>query len=209
MEGAESLALRLQPYVEGIYSGFLNQPTNVAMQNQLVVFNIRDMETELRPAAMFLILHYIWNTVRKTLKKRALIIDEAWWMMQHEDSAAFLYAIAKRCRKYYLGLTTITQDVSDFMASNYGKPIITNSSMQILLKQSPAAIDVIQSTFNLTEEEKYLLMEGAVGEGLFFAGNKHVAIKIIASYVEDQIITSDPEQLLQIAKAREELEKEG
>ncbi|MBI2462945.1 MAG: ATP-binding protein [Candidatus Spechtbacteria bacterium] len=208
IEGAESLALRLQPYVEGIYAGFLNQPTNINLDSQLVVFNIRDMEDELRPVAMFLILHYIWDTIRRTLKKRVLIIDEAWWMMQHENSAAFLYAIAKRCRKYYMGLTTISQDVSDFMVSNYGKPIVTNSSLQLLLKQSPASIDVVQNTFHLTDEEKYLLLEGAVGEGLFFAGTKHVAIKVIASYTEDQIITSDPVQLLQIEKAREELENE-
>lgn len=205
MEGAQSLALRLQPYTQGVYAGFINQQTNIDLNNQLVVFNIRDMEDELRPIAMYLILHYVWNTIRKVLKRRILIIDEAWWMMQHHQGAEFLFSIAKRCRKYYMGLTTISQDVTDFLNSDYGKPIITNSSMQFLLKQSPAAIDLVQKTFNLTDQEKYLLLEGAVGEGLFFAGNKHVAIKIIASYTEDQIITSDPEQLLQIEKAKEEL----
>jgi type IV secretory pathway VirB4 component len=139
------------------------------------------------------------------LKKRLLVIDEAWWMMKSEDTASFLYSLAKRGRKYYLGLATITQDVGDFLKSPYGLPIITNSSIQILLKQSPSSIDTVQKTFNLTDEEKYLLLESAVGEGIFFAGLKHVAIKIIASYTEDQIITSDPSQVLAIKKAREDL----
>lgn len=209
MEGGESLAIRLKKYTSGIYSGFLNQHTNIKLDNQLIVFNIRDMEEELRPVAMFIILHYIWGEIRKQLKKRILIVDEAWWMMQHEDSAAFLFGIAKRARKYYLGLTTITQDVSDFIASSYGKPIVTNSSIQFLLRQSPASVSLIQDTFNLTDEEKYLLLESSVGEGLFFAGNSHAAIKVIASYTEDQIITSDPEQLLKIEKAKMELDEEN
>ena len=208
MQGGESLAIRLKKYTEGIYSGFLNQHTNVNLENQLAVFNIRDMEEELRPVAMFIILNYIWVAIRKNLKKRILVVDEAWWMMRHENSAEFLFSMAKRARKYYLGLTTITQDITDFVNSPYGKPIITNSSMQLLLRQSPASVDVVQKTFNLTDEEKFLLLESGVGEGLFFAGNKHVAIKIIASYTEDQIITSDPAQLLEIEKAKEELEKE-
>lgn len=208
MEGGESLALRLKKYTEGIYSGFLNQPTNINLTNQLVVFNIRDMEEELRPVAMFIILNYIWGDIRKNLKKRMLVIDEAWWMMKHEQSAEFLFSIAKRARKHFLGLTTVTQDIEDFMGSPYGKPIITNSSMQLLLKQSPASVGIIQDTFNLTDEEKFLLLESNVGEGLFFAGTKHVAIRVIASYTEDQIITSDPEQLLKIEKAKEALEKE-
>lgn len=208
MAGAESLAIRLKKYTEGIYSGFLNQHTNVNLENQLVVFNIRDMEEELRPVAMFLVLNYIWNAIRKNLKKRMLIVDEAWWMMQHENSAEFLFSMAKRARKYYLGLTTVTQDISDFVGSSYGKPIITNSSMQLLLRQSPASVNIVQETFNLTDEEKFLLLESGVGEGLFFAGDKHVAIKVIASYTEDQIITSDPAQLLEIEKAKEELEKQ-
>lgn len=209
MEGAESLSIRLKKYTEGIYSGFLNQYSNTTLDNQLVVFSIRDMEEQLRPVAMYIVLNYIWGEVRKKTKKRILIVDEAWWMMQHEDSAAFLFAIAKRCRKYYLGLTTITQDVADFMSSSYGKPIVTNSSMQILLRQSPASVDVVKDAFNLTDEEKYLLLESGVGEGLFFAGNKHVAIKVVASYTEDQIITSDPAQLLKIEQAKEELERGG
>ena len=159
---------------------------------------------ELRPAGMFIILRYIWNSVRTTLKKRLLVVDEAWWMMKTEDGASFLFGIAKRGRKYYLGLSTITQDVGDFMSSPYGKPIITNSSVQLLMKQSPATIDLVKQTFNLTEEEKFLLLEADRGEGIFFAGMKHVAIKTMASYTEDQIITSDPEQLLLIRKAKDE-----
>jgi len=204
MEGAESLAQRLSKYTKGTWAGFINQPTNVDINKKLVVFSIRDMEDELRPIGMYLITHYIWNAIRRNLKKRLLVIDEAWWMMKYEDTASFLYSIAKRCRKYYLGLATITQDVNDFLVSPYGGPIITNSSIQILLKQSPATIDLVQKTFNLTDEEKFLLLESDVGEGIFFAGLKHVAIKILASYTEDQIITSDPAQLLAIKKSKEE-----
>jgi type IV secretory pathway VirB4 component len=151
-------------------------------------------------------MHHIWNTVRRNLKKRLLVIDEAWWMMKAEDTASFLFSLVKRGRKYFLGIATITQDVGDFLRSPYGLPIITNSSIQLLLKQSPASIDLVQRTFNLTDEEKYLLLESNVGEGIFFAGLKHVAIKIIASYTEDQIITSDPSQLLAIRKAKADLE---
>ena len=209
IEGAESLATRLEKYTKGAYAGFLNQYTNVSLDSRCVVFSIRDLEDELRPIAMYLILHYIWNIVRSQLKRRILVIDEAWWMMKYEDGASFLYGMAKRARKYYLGVSTITQDVNDFMKSSYGQPIITNSSIQILLKQSPATIDVVARTFNLTREERAILLEAEVGEGIFFAGNKHVAIKVVASYTEDQIITTDPEQLLAIRKAKEELEKEG
>ncbi len=204
MEGGESLAQKLGKYTKGTWAGFINQPTNVDINQKFIVFSIRDMEDELRPAAMYIITHYIWNAIRRQIKKRLLVIDEAWWMMKHEDAASFLFGIAKRARKYYLGVATITQDVGDFLKSPYGTPIITNSSIQILLKQSPATIDLVKQTFNLTEEEKFLLLESDVGEGIFFAGLKHIAIKIIGSYTEDQIITSDPAQLLAIKKAKEE-----
>ena len=205
MEGGATLAQRLEKYVTGTYSGFFNQPTNIAVKNKMVTFSIRDMEDELRPVAMYIVLHYIWNLIRAQLKKRILVVDEAWVMMKYEDAASFMFGIAKRCRKYFLGLTTITQDVADFMASPYGKPIVSNSSIQILMKQSPSTIDIIQKTFNLTDQEKYLLLECNVGEGIFFAGLKHVAIKVVASYSEDQVITSDPAQLLEIEKAKQEL----
>ncbi len=205
MDGAENLSLRLRKYTEGIFSGFLNNPTNVNVDKNLIVFSIRDMEGELRPVAMYVILNYIWTLVRSTLKKRILVIDEAWWLMQHEEGAAFTFGIAKRARKYYLGLTTITQDITDFFASRYGKPIVTNSSLLLLMKQSPASIDIISDTFYLTDEERFLLLESNVGEGIFFAGLKRAAIKIIASYSEDQIITTDPAQLLEIKKAKKEL----
>ena len=204
MEGGGDLALRLKKYTEGTFAGLLNSPTNVEMNNQLVCFSVRDLEDELRPLAIYTIINYIWNTVRSEMRQRILVIDEAWWMMQHEDSAKFIFALVKRCRKYYLGVTTITQDVNDFLASPYGQAIVTNSSLQILLKQSPAAIDLIQKTFLLTEGEKYLLLECGVGEGIFFAGNKHVAMKVVASYAEDQLITSDPRQLLEIEEAKKE-----
>jgi type IV secretory pathway VirB4 component len=205
MEGGESLVQRLTKYTKGTWAGFINRPSNVDINKKFVVFSLRDMEDELKPVAMYIVMHFIWNSVRKELKKRLLVIDEAWWMMKSEDTASFLYGLAKRGRKYYLGLATITQDVEDFLKSPYGLPIITNSSIQILLKQSPSSIDVVQKTFNLTDEEKYLLLESDVGEGIFFAGLKHVAIKIIASYTEDQIITSNPSQVLAIKKAKADL----
>lgn len=207
-EGGGSLAMRLKKYTEGTWAGFLNQPTNLDIASaKMVVFSVRDMEEELRPVAMYIVLHYIWNLVRSQLRKRVLVVDEAWWLMRQEDGASFLYGIAKRARKYFLGLATITQDVADFMSSPYGKPIVTNSSIQLLLKQSPATIDTVVKTFNLTEEEKFLLLESDVGEGIFFAGLKHVAIKIIASYTEDQVITSDPNQLMLIKKAKADFKK--
>ena len=206
MEGSDSIIQRLAKYTRGSWSTFLNRPSNVDIDKKFIVFSIRDMEDELKPVAMYIIMHYIWNAIRKNLKKRLLVVDEAWWMMKSEDTASFLYSIAKRGRKYYLGLSTITQDAGDFMRSPYGVPIVTNSSIQLLLKQSPTTIDVLQKTFNLTDEEKYLLLESGLGEGIFFAGLKHVAIKIIASYTEDQIITSDPSQILSNKKAKIELE---
>lgn len=206
MEGSDSVVQRLVKYTRGSWATFLNRPSNVDINKKFVVFSVRDMEDELKPVAMYIIMHYIWNTIRKNLKKRLLVVDEAWWMMKSDDTASFLYSIAKRGRKYYLGLSTITQDAADFMKSPYGVPIITNSSIQLLLKQSPTTIDILQQTFNLTDEEKYLLLESGVGEGIFFAGLKHVAIKIIASYTEDQIITSDPSQILSNKKAKEEQE---
>lgn len=196
MEGAESLVRRLRKYTKGTYSNFFNQQTNIALDNKLIAFGIRDMEEGLRPMAMYIIMRYIWNEVRSELKKRILVIDEAWWIMQSEDGASFLYGIAKRARKYYLGVTTITQDVGDFMKSQYGRPIITNSSIQILMKQSPATIDLVKKSFNLTSQEKNLLLETEVGEGIFFAGQKHVAIKVVASPAEHEIITTSPEELL-------------
>ena len=205
IEGGESLAQRLGKYTDGTFSGIFNQPTNLNLNNQVVVFSVRDLQDVLRPIAIYVILNFIWNQVRGSLKKRILVIDEAWWMMQHEDSARFLFSLVKRARKYYLGVTTITQDVSDFLGSPYGKPVVSNSSMQLLLKQSPASIDLVTETFFLTEGEKYLLLESEVGEGIFFAGLKHAAIRVVASYTEDQIITTDPRQRLEIEKAKEDL----
>ncbi len=208
MEGGEGLALRLERYTEGIFGGFLNKHTNISTDNQLVVFNIRDLEEELRPIAMYIVLQYMWNEMRKNVKKRLVVVDEAWVMMQNEDAASFLFGIAKRARKYYTGLTTITQDIGDFMNSRYGKPIITNSSLQLLLRQSPASIETIAETFYLTDNEKFLLLESNVGEGIFFAGTKHAAIKVIASYSEDQIITSDPRQLAEIEDAKRDFDSQ-
>lgn len=206
MQGGDDLVMRLKKYTEGTFAGLFNSPTNVEVKNQLICFSVRDLEDELKPIAIYTIVNYIWNIVRSEMKKRILVIDEAWWLMQREDSAKFIFALVKRCRKYYLGVTTITQDVNDFLRSPYGQAIVTNSALQLLLKQSPAAIEMIKKTFMLTEGEKYLLLEGNVGEGIFFAGNKHVAILVKASYTEDQIITSDPRQLLEIEAAKKEFD---
>ncbi len=202
MEGAESLAQRLEKYVIGTASGIFNKPTNIDLDNQFIVFSIRDLEDQLRPIAMYIIIDYIWNRIKSELKRRILVIDEAWHLMQYEDSARFVFGLAKRARKYYLGLTTITQDVDDFLGSKWGKAIVTNSSIQLLLKQSPAAIDYITDVFKLTEGEKYLLLECEVGDGIFFAGMNHVAIHIMASYAEDQLITTNPKELLEIKAAK-------
>ena len=207
LEGAKSLSTRIEKYTEGVFAGFLNHRTNIDTDGLLTVYNIRDLEDELRPIAMYIVLQHLWNEMRRELKKRLLVIDEAWVMMQHEDAASFVYGIAKRCRKYYTGLTTITQDISDFMTSRYGKPIVTNSSLQLLLRQSPASIDVVQDTFYLTEQEKFLLLESNVGEGIFFAGIKHVAIRVVASYSEDQIITSNPQQIIEMEQAKRDFEE--
>ncbi|HET8574631.1 MAG TPA: DUF87 domain-containing protein [Candidatus Paceibacterota bacterium] len=204
MEGADELVQKISKYTKGTWSNFINKPTNVDINKKFVVFSVRDMEDELKPIAMYIITHFIWNAIRKSLKKRLLVIDEAWWMMKSPDTASFLFGLAKRGRKYYLGIATITQDVNDFLRSEYGLPILANSSIQLLMKQSTTSIDLVQQTFHLTDEEKYLLLESGVGEGIFFAGLKHVAIKIIASYTEDQIITSDPSQVLAIEQSKKD-----
>jgi type IV secretory pathway VirB4 component len=208
MEGTKDLVTRFKKFTEGTFAGLFNSPTTVAMRNACVTFSVRDLEDELRPLAIYSIMNHIWNVVRSERKKRILVIDEAWWLMQHEDSAKFIYALVKRCRKYYLGVTTISQDVNDFLRSQYGQAIVTNSAMQLLLKQSPAAIDSLQKTFLLTEGEKYLLLECGVGEGIFFAGDKHAAIKVVASYTEDQIVTTNPQQLLEIEQAKRDYDLE-
>ena len=195
-KGAESLARRLVKYTEGTFAGLFNKPTNFELERGFIVFSIRNLEEALRPLAMYMILNYIWARIRNEMRKRILIVDEAWILMQYPDSAKYLYSLAKRARKYYLGLTIISQDVEDFLNSDQGRAIINNSSIQILLKQSPAAVEKLAQVFHLTEGEKFILLESDVGEGLFFAGASHVAIKIIASFAEDQIITTDPKELL-------------
>jgi type IV secretory pathway VirB4 component len=204
LTGAESIVQRLGKYTTGTFSGLFNAPTNVQLANQLVVFSVRDLQDELRPLAIYNIILFIWSVVRSQLKQRMLVIDEAWWLMQYEDSARFIYALVKRCRKYYLGITTITQDVQDFLKSPYGPAIINNSALALLMRQHPNAIGLVQQSFLLTEGEKYLLLECNVGEGIFFAGSRHAAVKVMASYSEDQLITTDPRQLLEIEQAKQE-----
>ena len=198
--GGESLAQRLYRYTEGTFSGFLNQRTNININNNFIVFCLRDLQTELRPIAMYTLLKFVWNEIRSEKKKRLLTVDEAWIMMQNEDSAKFLFGLVKRARKYYLGVTTITQDVGDFLRSPYGKPIVTNSAMKILLKQDSAAIENIKEVFNLTEGEAQVLLQSSVGQGIFFAGPRHVAIEIIAFPTEHKIITTNPKELEDQAK---------
>lgn len=187
------LAQRLRKYTTGTFAGIFSQQSNIDINNSMVVFNIRDLEDELRPVAMYIVLSHIWNITRTDQKKRMLIVDEAWQLMKYDDSANFLFSLAKRARKYYLGLTTITQDVEDFMGSKMGRAIVANSSMQLLLKQSSSAVDVLADVFKLTEEEKKRLANFPVGQGLFFAGQNHVHIQIIASQTEQQLITTKPQ----------------
>lgn len=193
---ASSLSARLEKFIKGSLRGIFDQRSNVDITNPFTVFSIKELENELRPIAMFIILDYIWTKIKKDLKKRLLVVDEAWYLMKHPDSATFLHGISKRARKYYLGVTTITQDVEDFLSSDYGKAIVTNSSIQILMKQSPAAIDKVGDVFYLSQGEKNLLLAAGVGEGLFFAGANHVAVKVVASKEEHRLVTSKPEELL-------------
>ena len=188
MDGGKWLTERLDKYVNGVFSGIFSSPTNVELGSGLQVFSVRDLDEFLRPAAMYIMLWYVWNLTRSSLKKRLLVVDEAWNIMQYEASAKFLFGLVKRARKYGLGVTTITQDVEDFMSSNYGKAIVTNGSIQLLLKQSPASIDVLQNTFKLTDQEKYILLNAAVGQWLFFAGTEHVGIQVLASAFEESVV---------------------
>jgi len=202
---ARGLADRIEKFVKGSFVGIFDQHSNVDIKNPFTVFSIKEMEEALRPIAMFIILDYIWTKIKRQMKQRILVVDEAWYLMKYPDSANFLYSIAKRARKYYLGLTTITQDVEDFLTGDYGKAILTNSSIQILMKQSPAAIDKVAQVFYLSEGEKQLLLSADIGEGIFFAGPNHVAIKVVASPEEHQLITTNPQELLAAQKRKQEM----
>jgi type IV secretory pathway VirB4 component len=199
------LANRLRKYTTGTFAGIFSQQSNVNINNPLVVFNIRDLEDELRPVAMYIVLNYIWNKTKADQRKRILIVDEAWQLMKYEDSANFLFSLAKRARKYNLGITTITQDVEDFMGSRMGRAIVANASMQFLLKQSPSAVDVLADVFKLTSEEKKRLSQFPVGQGLFFAGQNHVHIQVVASPTETGLITTNPQQVQAMAGDQGEL----
>ena len=201
---ASLLADRIEKFVKGSFIGIFDQRSNVDIKNPFTVFSIRDLEDVLRPIAMFIILDYIWTKIKREMKKRILVVDEAWHLMKYPDSASFLYSIAKRARKYYLGLTTITQDVEDFLTSDYGKAIVTNSSLQILMKQSVAAIDKVAQVFYLSEGEKQLLLSADIGEGIFFAGPNHVAIRVVASPEEHRLITTKPSELLEMARQKQQ-----
>lgn len=190
-----SLAQRLRKYTQGTFSGIFSNQSNVSLDNNFIVFNIRDLEEELRPIAMYIVLNHIWNRVKSDQQERFLIVDEAWQLMKYEDSANFLFSVAKRARKYALGLTTISQDVEDFLTSRLGRAVVSNSSMQVLLKQAPSAADLVAETFKLTSEEKKRLTQFPVGQGLFFTGSNHVHLRIEASPTETQLITTDPRQL--------------
>ncbi len=192
---ARGLADRLEKFIRGSFQGVFNQPSNVNFNNRLTVFGIKNLSDELRPIAIFVILDYIWTKVKNELKKRMLVVDEAWYLVKHKDSATFLYSIAKRARKYFLGLTTITQDVEDFLSSDHGKAIVTNSSLQILMKQSSAAIDKVGEVFYLSQGERHLLLSADIGEGLFFAGQNHVALRVVASPEEHELITTNPKEI--------------
>ena len=206
-DAAKSLADRLEKFVKGSLIGIFNSQSNFDIKNTFTVFSIKNLEEELRPIAMHLILDFVWTRIKNDIRKRLLIVDEAWYMMQYPDSAQFMYAIAKRARKYYLGLTTISQDVEDMLSSDFGKAIVTNSSIQILLKQSPASIDKLAEVFYLTEGEKHLLLASDVGEGIFFAGPNHVAIRVIASAQEHELVTTNPQEIMERKEDEEEQQK--
>ncbi len=203
------LAQRLRKYTTGTFAGIFSQQSNIDINNPLVVFNIRDLEDELRPVAMYIVLNFIWNKTKTDQKKRILIVDEAWQLMKYEDSANFLFSLAKRARKYNLGITTITQDVEDFMGSRMGRAIVANASMQMLLKQSPSAVDVLSDVFKLTSEEKKRLSQFPVGQGLFFAGQNHVHIQVAASPTETSLITTNPEQIKALEQYGEITQPQG
>jgi conjugal transfer ATP-binding protein TraC len=203
------LAQRLRKYTSGTFAGIFSQQSNIDINNPMVVFNVRDLEDELRPVAMYIVLNYIWNKTKSDQKKRILIVDEAWQLMKYEDSANFLFSLAKRARKYNLGITTITQDVEDFMGSRMGRAIVANASMQILLKQSSSAVDVLSDVFKLTSEEKKRLSQFPVGQGLFFAGSNHVHIQVAASPTETGLITTDPSQVLAVQQGDMTQQPEG
>ncbi|MEK9179054.1 MAG: hypothetical protein AAB893_01145, partial [Patescibacteria group bacterium] len=185
---AQTMAFKFEKFIKGSASGIFNQQSNFTFKNRLTVFGIRDLEENLRPVAMYVVLDYIWTKVRHEKKKRLLIVDEAWYLIKQKETAEYIFNFAKRARKYGMGLTTITQDVEDFLATNEGKAIITNSSMQILLKQSPVAIDKLTEVFYMTSGEKHYLLSSGIGEGLFFAGRSHVALKVLAAPHEVEII---------------------
>lgn len=198
------LAQRLRKYTTGTFAGIFSQQSNIDINNPFVVFNLRDLEDELRPVAMYIVLNFIWNKTKADQRRRILIVDEAWQLMKYEDSASFLFSLAKRARKYNLGITTITQDVEDFMGSRMGRAIVANASMQLLLKQSPSAVDVLSEVFKLTEEERKRLSQFPVGQGLFFAGQNHVHVQIVASPTETELITTRPEDVAEINKLEED-----
>jgi len=204
---ADDLASRLEKYITGSFRGIFDQASNLNIQNQLTIFSVKEMSDELRPVAMFIILDFIWTRVKKDLKKRILVIDEAWYFMKHKDSASFIHGMVKRARKYYLGITTITQDVEDFINNDYGRAIVTNASIQFLMKQSTAAIPVLSETFYLSEGERQLLMAADVGEGIFFAGTNHVALRVVASDDEHEIITTNPAELVRKRNQQQKQEK--
>lgn len=203
MTGAENLTRKLTKFTEGTFAGLFNQPTNIDLNKGFVVFSIRDLEEQLRPIAMFLVLNFIWNKARFETRKRLVMVDEAWMLMKHKDAAEFLFSLAKRARKYFVGMTVITQDVEDFITSSQGRAIVNNAAMRILLKQSAAAVDQLADIFKLTQGEKMILREAKVGQGIFFAGSNHVAIEIIASYEEQRLITTNPAELLKMQQQAE------
>ena len=201
-EEADDIAARLEKFITGSFRGIFDQASNINIKNEFTVFSVKEMEDELRPIAMYVILDFIWTKVKKDFRKRLLIIDEAWYFMQHPDSGRFIYSMAKRARKYYLGITTITQDVEDFLHNDFGKAIVSNASIKFLMKQSSASIPALAEAFYLSEGERQLLVSADVGEGVFFAGQNHVALRVVASPEEHEVITTDPREIEQKMKKK-------
>lgn len=202
-DDANNIAARLEKFITGSFRGIFDQSSNFDIKSQLTIFSVKEMEDAMRPIAMYVILDFIWTRIKKDLKKRILVVDEAWYFMKHPDSASFLHSMVKRARKYYLGVTTITQDVEDFLHNDFGKAIVTNASIQFLMKQSTASIPILAETFYLSQGERQLLVTADVGEGIFFAGQNHVALRVVASDEEHEVITTNPEEIFARRKSAE------
>ena len=196
------LATRLERYVTGsLAAGLFAGPTNLALDRQLIVFNTQRLEEELRPLATHLIAGFVWHRVRRERRPRLLVIDEAWSLLRYPEGGAFISSMARRARKYYLGLVTITQDAADFLRSDHGRAVLVNAAMKLLLRQEPATMDVVADAFQLSDDERQSLLGAGKGEGLLIARGARLALSIEASPAEHRLATTAPRELAERAAA--------